>query len=131
MVLHPVFDEQRIRRRLSVIAGKQYCDLSVRFKSPILASMLYMVIERFKGGDPRPIGERFARQGRLLPDGVVYHASWVDEPQARCFQLMEAADVHLLDAWIERWSDIVDLEVVPVVTSQEYWAKLAATRSQP
>jgi hypothetical protein len=29
--------------------------------------MLFMVIERFKQGDPQPIGERFARQGRMLP----------------------------------------------------------------
>ena len=38
--------------------------------------MLFMVIERFK--DARAIGERFERMGRMLPDGVVYHASWVE-----------------------------------------------------
>ena len=52
--------------------------------------MLFMVIERFKHGNPRLIGERFQRKGRMLPEGVAYHASWVDPAGARCFQVMEA-----------------------------------------
>jgi len=40
--------------------------------------MLFMVIERFKHADPKPIGERFRQSGRRLPEGVTYHASWVD-----------------------------------------------------
>jgi len=32
-----------------------------------LPVMLFMVIERFKGGNPKPIGERFRRDGRMLP----------------------------------------------------------------
>jgi hypothetical protein len=91
--------------------------------------MLYMVIERFKGGDPRPVGERFARKGRMLPDGVAYLSSWIDESHARCFQLMEAADAGMLDGWIDRWSDLAEFEVIPVLTSQEYWTKLGGTRS--
>jgi hypothetical protein len=84
--------------------------------------MLFMVIEHFKGGDPRPIGERFARSGRMLPAGVSYHASWIDSAGARCFQVMEAADLELLNTWATRWDDLMDFEVVPVVTSAEYWA---------
>jgi hypothetical protein len=85
--------------------------------------MLFMVIEHFKGGDPQPIGERFARSGRMLPDGVSYHASWMDPPRARCFQVMEAADQDSLMPWVSRWDDLMDLEIVPVVTSAEYWAR--------
>ena len=50
--------------------------------------MLFMVIEHFK--DVAAIGERFQRKGRMLPDGVVFHASWVEPGGARCFQVMEA-----------------------------------------
>ncbi len=82
-----------------------------------------MVIERFKRGDPAPIRERFLIQGRMMPDDVTYHASWVDARAARCFQIMEAADAALLDKWIARWADLIDFEVVPVETSQEYWAR--------
>jgi hypothetical protein len=50
--------------------------------------MLFMVIERFKNADARPIGERFKESGRMLPEGVEYHGSWVDAAAARCFQVM-------------------------------------------
>jgi hypothetical protein len=84
--------------------------------------MLFMVIERFKRGDPQPIGERFKRSGRMLPEGVNYLASWIDSASMRCFQVMEAPDRQLLDAWIARWDDLVDFEVVPVLTSADFWA---------
>ena len=84
--------------------------------------MLVMVIERFRGGDPKPVGERFRRCGRMLPDGVVYHASWIDREGGRCFQLMEAARPELLQDWISRWDDLVDFEVIPVQSSAEFWA---------
>ena len=78
--------------------------------------MLFMVIERFKYGDATPIGERFKRSGRMLPEGVVYHASWVDSAGTRCFQVMEAPHPELLNLWVRRWADLVDFEIVPVVT---------------
>jgi len=53
--------------------------------------MLFMVIERFKHGDATLVGERFKGSGRMLPDDVVYHASWVDSAGTRCFQIMEAS----------------------------------------
>lgn len=85
--------------------------------------MLFMVIERFKNADSGPVGERFEQIGRMLPDGVVYHASWVDTAGARCFQIMEAARAELLDSWIHHWDDLVDFEVVPVLTSADFWAR--------
>ena len=84
--------------------------------------MLFMVIERFKNGDPKPVGERFQCSGRMMPEGVVYHASWVDPASARCFQVMEAGDVELLHAWTARWADLIDFEIVPVLTSREFWS---------
>jgi hypothetical protein len=86
--------------------------------------MLFMVIERFRGGDPRPIRERFLARGRMLPEGVIYHASWIDTEAARCFQVMEAEDPSRLEPWIRAWGDLVDFEIAPVVTSQEYWEAL-------
>ena len=86
--------------------------------------MLFMVIERFKRGDPRPAGERFKQKGRMMPEGVTYHASWLDPEAMRCFQVMEASDRQSLDVWIARWDDLVDFEVVLVVTSAEFWARV-------
>jgi hypothetical protein len=85
--------------------------------------MLFMVIERFKNGDTEAIGERFARAGRMLPPGVVYHASWVDAAGGRCFQIMEADRDEQLDDWVCRWNDLVEFEIVPVLTSAEFWSK--------
>jgi hypothetical protein len=37
----------------------------------------------------------------------------------RCFQVMDCEGREPLDAWINQWSDLVDFEVVPVMTSAE------------
>ena len=81
--------------------------------------MLYMVIERFKNHDAVPVYRRFRDRGRLAPDGLTYVSSWVDEALQVCYQVMETDDRRLLDAWIANWSDLVDFEVHPVMTSQE------------
>ena len=81
--------------------------------------MLYMVVEHFRGGDAVPVYRRFRDQGRLAPDGLRYVASWVTDDFRRCYQVMECDDRALLDQWIARWADLVEFEVVPVVTSAE------------
>ena len=84
--------------------------------------MLFMVIERFK--DAKAIGERFKACGRMLPENVTYHSSWVDSAGTRCFQIMEAPAPESLNPWIGRWNDLVEFEIVPVLTSAEFWAKV-------
>ena len=80
--------------------------------------MRYMVVERFTQG-ARPVYERAAERGRMLPPGLAYVDSWIDESLDRCFQLMETDDPALLDACIARWSDLAEFEVVPVLGSAE------------
>lgn len=87
-------------------------------------NMVYMVVEHFKNGDAIPVYRRFRDQGRLAPEGLSYVASWVDEKLQRCFQLMETDDRALLEAWIANWSDIVEFEVFPVLTSKEALEKV-------
>jgi hypothetical protein len=83
-----------------------------------------MVVERFTHG-PGPVYERAAERGRMLPDGLRYVDSWIDERTLDlCFQLMETDDPALFDEWIAAWSDLAEFEVVPVVSSAE-----AATRA--
>ena len=85
--------------------------------------MLFMVIERFKDGDAKRVGERFLRDGRMLPEGVTYHASWMDATGIRCFQIMEAPHPEALNHWVGRWNDLIDFEIVPVLTSRDFWSK--------
>ena len=89
--------------------------------------MLYMVVENFKHGDASPVYRRFRERGRLAPAGLDYVSSWVDEDFQRCFQLMETEDRNLLDEWIANWSDLVDFEVFPVMTSQEAAERIASS----
>jgi hypothetical protein len=87
--------------------------------------MLFMVVEHFKNNDALPVYRRFRDRGRLAPEGVQYISSWVDAKLERCFQIMEAAERDLLDRWIENWSDIVDFEVFPVLSSKEAAERVA------
>lgn len=80
--------------------------------------MLYMIVEHFKG-DPVPVYRRFRDEGRLAPDGLRCINSWVTTDLQRCYQVMECEEPRLLQHWMDRWKDLVDFEVIPVVTSSE------------
>jgi hypothetical protein len=84
-----------------------------------------MVVERFRSGDAVPVYRRFRERGRLAPEGLAYLSSWVDLKLERCFQLMETDDPALIERWVASWADLVDFEVVPVMTSQEAAAAIA------
>ena len=73
-----------------------------------------------------PIYKRVRDEGCLLPEGLKYIDSWVEaERLDRCFQLMETDEPKLFDEWIANWNDLVEFEIVPVISSTE-----AARRAQ-
>jgi hypothetical protein len=37
---------------------------------------------------------------------------------------MEAETLNALLIWADRWADLVDFKIVPVLTSQDYWKNL-------
>jgi hypothetical protein len=84
-----------------------------------------MIVEHFGNGDPKPIYERFREQGRMMPAGLNYVSSWIDDKLERCFQLMETEDEALIHEWIANWSDIMSFEIFPVITSPEASARVA------
>lgn len=81
--------------------------------------MTFLVIERFRGGDALPVYRRFQSQGRHMPETLRYVASWVTADFSTCYQIMECDETQALETWIDRWRDLVDFEVVPVITSTE------------
>src|SRR3954454_16777321 len=81
--------------------------------------MLYMVIEHYRNGSAPDVYRRFRERGRMAPEGLRYVDSWVDVSYRRCFQVMECDDPRLLAEWIANWQDIVEFEVVPVLTSRD------------
>ena len=87
--------------------------------------MLYMIVENFRDGDALPVYRRFRDQGRLAPEGLRYVASWVTDDFRRCFQVMDCEDQQLLAQWMARWEDLIEFDVIPVVTSAEAMAAVA------
>jgi Protein of unknown function (DUF3303) len=89
--------------------------------------MLYMAVKNFRNADAVPVYRRFRDSGRLAPAGLLYVSSWVSDNLDRRYQLMETEDRALLDQWTANWSDLVDFEVIPVISSKEarenrlYW----------
>jgi hypothetical protein len=90
-------------------------------------TMLFMVIERFKDRNPKPIYRRLRDSGRQMPEGLRYVDSWIEPNFDRCFQVMETADLALLQQWILGWRDLMEFEIVPVVPSKETRALIDAS----
>lgn len=83
-------------------------------------NVLFMVIERFRDNDMVPIYQRVRDAGRSIPEGLKYIDSWVEPNFSRCFQLMECADLRLLQEWVLQWRGAgVTFEIVPVVPSAQ------------
>ncbi len=78
-----------------------------------------MVIERFKNRDAAAIYQRLREQGRMMPEGLKYVGSWIEPSFERCFQVMECDDQQLFQEWTKQWEDLMEFEIVPVMTSQE------------
>jgi hypothetical protein len=81
--------------------------------------MLFMVVEHFRDRNARQVYRRAQEKGRMLPDGLHYVDSWVASDFDRCFQLMKTDDPELFRNWIEKWEDLVEFEVIQVVSSEE------------
>ena len=67
-------------------------------------------------------------QGRMMPEGLKYVDSWIEQNFDRCFQVMECEGPKLFEPWIAKWRDLMDFEIVPVVSSKEAAAEFAAKR---
>lgn len=78
-----------------------------------------MVIERYRDRDAKAIYRRFKEKGRMMPEGLKYVGSWIEANFDRCFQVMECDDARLLQQWVVEWQDLIEFEVIPVVTSKE------------
>ena len=81
--------------------------------------MLYIVIERFHPGKVKELYKRFDEKGRMMPKGVHYLNSWINEDVSICYQVMESESEEDLQEWISHWNDLADFEVIPVITSAQ------------
>lgn len=78
-----------------------------------------MVIERFRPGQVSAIYRRLRDSGRHMPAGLTYVGSWITDDMDRCYQVMECEEIALLEEWMSQWVDLMEFEVVPVISSAE------------
>jgi mannose-1-phosphate guanylyltransferase len=88
--------------------------------------MLYMIIEHFRPGKLKELYKRFDEKGRMLPEGVNYINSWINEEVSICYQVMESDAEEKMHEWIINWDDLADFEIIPVLTSAEAKQKVFA-----
>ena len=89
--------------------------------------MVYMIIERFYPNKVKELYKRFEEKGRMMPDGVNYINSWIDEEVSTCYQVMESPSAEKIQEWINHWNDLADFEIIPVITSAEAKEKVFVT----
>ena len=76
----------------------------------------YMVVERFREGHSATVYARFAKKGRMLPEGLDYIDSWLSARDDVCYQVMETQTPETFDSWTRNWDDLVDFEIVELKT---------------
>ena len=81
--------------------------------------MMYMIIEKFRPNKTKEIYTRLKEEGRLMPNGLEYIDSWIDEKIETCFQLMETDSKDKLYQWIDNWKDLMEFEIVGVMNSAD------------
>ena len=88
--------------------------------------MLFMIIERFHSGKVKDLYKRFDEKGRMLPEGVIYINSWINEEVTLCYQVMESDNEEKIHEWIANWNDLADFTIIPVITSAQAKEKVFA-----
>ena len=87
--------------------------------------MLYMVIEHFREGTAPEIYRRYREKGRMTPDGLEYISSWISHDVKTCWQIMQTENAAFLKQWTKYWDDLIDFEIIPILTSAEAKAMVA------
>ncbi len=88
--------------------------------------MLFMVVERFRIQDAKSVYSRFHEKGRLMPGELKFVGSWVSADLGRCFLIMECDEITAIQKWVAEWSDLIEFEIVPVVTGEQVAEALRA-----
>jgi hypothetical protein len=77
--------------------------------------MLFIVVERFRETSAPEAYRRFNEHGRLAPDDLKTHGSWVAADLTLCVQIIEAKDLMSIQQWVANWLDLIEFEILPGV----------------
>ncbi len=81
--------------------------------------MLFMTIYTWEPGQRNEMVKRRLQKGRLIPEGVKVLGEWTDLGGGRGFLLMEANDPKALILGSRAWSDLMKMEAIPVIDTEE------------
>ena len=81
--------------------------------------MLFMSIYTFEPAKRNEIIKRRTERGTALREGVKVIGEWTDLGGSRGFLLIEAEDPKVLMAGTLAWSDLMEIESVPVIQTEE------------
>lgn len=89
--------------------------------------MVYMIIENFHPDKVKELYKRVEEKGRMMPEGVRYINSWIDENVKTCYQVMESDSEEKIKEWVNNWKDLADFQIIPVITSAQAKEKIMKT----
>jgi hypothetical protein len=91
--------------------------------------MLFMTIYTWEPSKRNEVIKRRLEIGRGLPKESKVIGEWTDLSGGRGFMLSEGADPKTLMAAVLVWSDLMKLEIIPVMEAEEVM-KLAKTQAK-
>ena len=77
--------------------------------------MLFMGTMTWTPEQRDAIVKRGKEKGSMIPEGEKVINEWVDATGGKSFSLFEANNSNDILAWVYAWSDIIKLEVTPVM----------------
>ena len=83
--------------------------------------MLFMNIYRWEPGQRNEILKRRMEKGTSLREGVKLVGEWTDLNAGRGFLLVESNDPKACMASSMAWSDLMRMDIVPVIETADLW----------
>ncbi|MDR6859818.1 DUF3303 family protein [Variovorax guangxiensis] len=87
--------------------------------------MLFIGHWRISPGNRNAAIERFVKTGGVPPQGVKMLGRWHDVAQGKGIMISEAEDASAMARWALDWSDLMEMEVHPVLNDEQLGAVLA------
>ena len=81
--------------------------------------MKFMGTWRLRPENHRSAAERFLATGAAPPDGVTILGRWHAPGSVSGFTLYDVSDMTAFSAHVGEWSDLLDLDVTPVLEDAE------------
>ena len=79
--------------------------------------MLFLVIYTWEPEKRDEIIKGRVEKGNMAPEGIKVLGEWTDLGGARGFMLYETAEPSIV--WTMAWSDLMNMDVIPVVDTQK------------